>query len=235
MAGAGILVAALPGELGPLTRGWRRVRGPRVEVRREPSGAAYAAWAGMGPVAADRAWTAASAEGEPRWAASLGWAGALDPELEPGRAFWVSEVVDARDGTRYPACAPPGAGRGLVLVSAAGVAAPREKARLRRDHGAHLVDLEAATVARLARERGLPFACLKGVSDGPETALPDLGPHLDPDGSFHAAAFAARAALAPWAWPGLLRLARDSREAARGMARLLGPKLADPAFPAPRS
>ena len=79
-----------------------------------------------------------------------------------------------------------------------------EKARLARSFGASMVDMEAATVARLAQAKGLGFRAIKGVSDGYEFELSALAEFEGERGSFRTGAFAAYTAVRPG--PGARRL-----------------------------
>ena len=45
---------------------------------------------------------------------------------------------------------------------------------------AALVDMEAAAIGRLAAMRGIPFYCIKGVSDGLTDNLPDFNRFIVP-------------------------------------------------------
>ena len=210
------VIAAMPGELAPLVRGWRRESRGGVRLWRLPraDGEWIAACAGMGPGAAARAFAEAERGGPLDLALSVGWAGALSAEHALGSACAVAGVVDDRTGERFP-CGPGS----CWLVTAAGVADPAEKRRLLAAHGAGLVDMEAAAIARLAAGRGVAFRCIKGVSDGPGDRLPDFGAFIAADGSFRTARFAAFALVRPWLWPALGRIGRASRRASRSVAR----------------
>ena len=91
--------------------------------------------------------------------------------LPPGQAFDVSVVIDARTGERFVAAGPP---NDCWLVTSPRVADATEKKRLASTYSAALVDMEAAGIARLARMRGIPFYCIKGISDGYSDQLPDF-------------------------------------------------------------
>ncbi len=79
--------------------------------------------------------------------------------------------------------------------------------------------MEAAGVARLARMRGIPFYCIKGISDGYSDQLPDFNRFISPDGQFKLARFMVFALLRPWYWPALIRMGENSRKAARNIAQ----------------
>jgi adenosylhomocysteine nucleosidase len=97
-----------------------------------------------------------------------------------------------------------------------------EKRELKGLSGAAVVDMEAAGLARVAAERGIPFYCFKGITDGADQALPDFSAFIGADGRFAKSRFAVHAAIRPWLWPSLQRLARASRRASLELSLLLG-------------
>ncbi len=219
------IIAALPGELKFLVHTLKKVpvvRGSGIEMwRAERKGEdieIVAVCAGMGAPAARRAFTAAEFGGSLDVVFSVGWAGALLDEFRPGEAYPVSEVIDAQTGERFHV----GAGGAPRLVTTAQVADAQDKRRLAATYGAGLVDMEAATVARLAQMRGIPFFCFKGVSDGVDANLPDLNPFIDFDGKLKLTAFLAHVAVRPQFWASLLRLGRKSSAAANSLADVTG-------------
>jgi adenosylhomocysteine nucleosidase len=110
---------------------------------------------------------------------------------------------------------------GMRLVTLDHVAGPNEKRPLAEKHQAVLVDMEAATVARLAVENNVPFYCFKAISDAYTDHLPDFNRFISPVGQLHMPAFLTYAAFHPGYWPALTRLGRNSSRAASNLARLL--------------
>jgi adenosylhomocysteine nucleosidase len=232
------IIAAMAGELKPLVRGWQRERREGVDLWRwdylddeGEVGEWMATCAGAGVEAATRAFAEAERDGPISMAISTGWAGALSEEFTPGRAYLVSGVVDARTGERFVAevpgdsinWSPRSQNRDLGhpdlwLVTSSRVADVKEKQRLRAAYGAGLVDMEAAGVARLARMRGIPFYCVKGISDGYRDQLPDFNSFISPDGRFQLGRLVVFCILRPWYWPRLIRMGENSRKAARNIA-----------------
>jgi adenosylhomocysteine nucleosidase len=106
----------------------------------------------------------------------------------------------------------------LWLVTNAKVADAAEKQRLASTYQAALVDMEAAAIARLARMRGIPFYCIKGISDGYSDQLPDFNRFISTDGQFQLLRFVFFALVRPWYWRALIRMGENSRKAARGIA-----------------
>ena len=210
------IIAAMAGELKPLVRGWRHESRNGVDLWRlsRGEGAWIAACAGAGTDAATRALVEVEKDGAVVMVLSAGWAGALRETYATGSAYRVARVIDARTGEDFGTASRAGE---CCLVTAGGFADQAEKRRLAAVHGADLVDMEAAGVARAAGRRGIPFSCVKGVSDGADDRLPAFDGFLKPDGRFAWARFILFAALRPWRWPALARLGANSRQAARSI------------------
>src|ERR1035438_3138165 len=97
------IIAAMPAELKPLTRGWRHTRSNGVDLwrKRFDENEWIAACAGAGVAAATRAFAEVEKSGEVNQVISTGWAGALREELAPGQAYDISTVIDSRTGERF--------------------------------------------------------------------------------------------------------------------------------------
>lgn len=214
------IIAALPGELKPFVAGWPHSMRNDIEfwAQRDEEEEWIAACAGAGQLAATRAFAALEEGGPIDLVFSVGWAGALSHDLGGGTAHNLAGVIDVRTGERFLCDA--GAGD-LWLATAPRVADAAEKRRLADTYGAALVDMEAAAIGRLATMRGIPFYCIKGVSDGLHARLPDLNPFITADGRFLMGRFVLFAALRPWYWPALLRMGENSRKAAQAIAESL--------------
>jgi len=209
-------IAAFPNELKPLVPGWPHSSRNNVHfwAQRDSEEEWIAACAGAGQQAATRAFTAIEEGGPVDLVFSVGWAGALAPELAPGTAHNVAGVIDVRTGERFRCDA--GAGE-RWLVTSPKVAGAAEKQRLAAAYGAGLVDMEAAGVARLAQMRGIPFYCVKGISDGYTDQLPDFNRFISANGKFSLIRFIPFALLRPWRWLALARMGENSRVAAEAI------------------
>jgi adenosylhomocysteine nucleosidase len=227
------IIAAMPGELKPLVQGWKPLRLPQGENAWQGSieGAeCIAVCAGMGKAAAERACVIAIREAPLNTLVSMGWAGGLSCGLQPGDAYVVNEVVDGASGEGFPTQSPARQGNAppLKLITIDHVALAAEKKRLGETYRAVLVDMEAATVARFARVQGIPFYCLKAVSDTATEVLPDFSRYTDTQGQLQLAALLAHVAIRPQYWPGLARIGKNGRKGALAMASALGPMVGDP-------
>jgi adenosylhomocysteine nucleosidase len=213
------IIAALPGELKSLVRGWEKLRSGTkcisIWKSSQNGDELIAVCGGMGASAATRSLAAAEAFGSLDIVLSVGWAGALDSGMRTGQCYIPSSVVDVQTGERYQLAE---GGRQLLLATTPHVADKGEKSRLWRSYGAVLVDMESATIARLAQMRQIPFCCFKAVSDGPDANLPDLNRFIDEQGQMLMPAFLSHVALRPRFWKPLVKLGRNSSFAADALA-----------------
>jgi adenosylhomocysteine nucleosidase len=217
------IIAALPGELKPLVKSWRRIvsdaTGARKWIFSRGADTWIAVCAGMGAEAALRAYAVAVSDGPVDMLLSVGWAGSLHAEVRPGTVQVPTEVIDAQTGEQFNLTEGK---RKWRLVTTARVAEAPEKSRLAATYrDAVLVDMEAATVARLAAMHEIPLLCIKGVSDAAGAILPDLNPFIDERGQMRMARFLTYIAVRPRYWPSLLHLAKNSARAANAMRDLI--------------
>jgi len=217
------IIAALPGELKPLVKGWRRVAsnvpGSKKWTLARDTDTWIAVCAGMGADAARRAYASAASDGSLDLLLSVGWAGSLHPKVGAGTVQVPTVVIDSQTGEQFSLTEGK---RKWRLVTTARVADAAEKTRLAATYpGAIMVDMEAATVARIAEMNGIPVLCIKGISDAAGANLPDLNPFIDQKGQMRLAAFLLYVALRPQYWHSLLHLGKNSARAAEGMRDLI--------------
>jgi adenosylhomocysteine nucleosidase len=208
------IVAALEREVRPLVKSWR-VSDREHDGRRFrffENGNVVLVCGGIGAAAARRASEAVIAIFDPKIVCSAGFAGALDPKLRVGDLVRPTSVINAGDGSRTVIEGGEG-----VLVSFGSVATPAQKSKLRDSFGADAVDMEAAAVARSAEARGKEFTVVKAVSDEIDFDFPAMERFVDADGRFSQGGFAWYAAVRPWLWPRVMRLARNSSSASRAL------------------
>jgi adenosylhomocysteine nucleosidase len=166
----------------------------------------------------------------PKLVLSAGFAGALQPGLLVGDLVLATEVVD-ENGKAWPCTWPatelrgrwePPLRRGRLLTAAKIIEAPAVKRALGQKFDALAVDMESAAVAERCSREGVPFGCLRTVSDDVDTAL---SPRL--------AALLTGGGVSPWRVatgvlrsPGLAgelwRLAKHTRFAAGQLGKALG-------------
>jgi adenosylhomocysteine nucleosidase len=163
---------------------------------------------------------------------SLGYCGALLPQMAPGTVLLAESIVMpdgktadcADDLVAALAGALAQAGLAYHLCSIAGsdraVATAEEKARLGMGTEAHAVDMESHGVARAAASAERPMAALRIVLDPAERDLPRAAlVALGPDGKIRPGRLMGALMRRPREIWGLLRLARDSRAAEISLGR----------------
>ena len=212
------IVAALEREVRPLVKSWRVTEKEHQgrQFRFFENEDVVLVCGGMGAGAARRAAEAVIAIFGPEIVCSTGFAGALGPTLKVGDLVQPRTVINAGDGSRTAVQGGTG-----VLVSFESVASPAQKLKLRESFAAEAVDMEAAAVARSAEARGKQFTVLKAISDEVDFEFPAMERFVEPDGSFSERRFAWYAAVRPWLWPQVIRLARNSNRAARALCMSL--------------
>jgi adenosylhomocysteine nucleosidase len=219
------MVAALEREVRALVKGWRRsereYEGRRFEFFE--NGQAVLVCGGIGAEAARRATEAVIVLYQPDLVQSVGFAGALDPALTVGEIFTPNTVIDARDSSSVETST----GRG-VLVSAAAIVGPEQKAKLADAYGAHAVDMEAAAVARAAQARSVGFMAVKVISDERNFPMLPMDTFVAGDGQFRTGKFVIFATLRPWLWPLVIQLARNSEKASRALCAELNRHINEP-------
>jgi adenosylhomocysteine nucleosidase len=216
------IVAALEREVKPLVKRWRVKEQDYAgkSLRFFEQDEAVLVCGGIGAQPARRAAEAVIEKYAPAIVYSVGFCGALDSQLKGGDVVQPAQVIDAGDGSRVNLSQGKG-----VLVSFASVASPAQKAKLKESYGAQIVDMEAAAVARAAQARGIDFAAVKAISDEFDFTFPSMEQFIDSDGVFRQGQFAAFAALRPWLWPTIRRLAINSNLASRALCEWLSTSL----------
>ncbi len=216
------VIAALAGELKPLVRGWQASRFERgaAYTRQRDGWGTVAVHGGMGREAAAAAFLRAMQDGRLDAVVSIGWAGSLSAKAAAGTAYCVNGVIDGSTGERYATEAGAETDEAaLKLVTMKRVIVRSEKQRVADDFDAQLVDMEAATVARLARVHDIPFYCYKAVSDGVDENLPDMNPFIRRDGRMNMTGFITSAMVRPRYWPSLIRMGKNSASGAAALAQ----------------
>lgn len=219
------IVAALEREVGPLVRKWhaseKEYAGRHFRIFEQ--GDIVLLCGGIGAEAARRAAEAVIALYAPEIVYSAGFAGALDSSLNVGDVVRPERVMNARDGSSLTLEGGSG-----TLVSFSVVATPQQKAKLRDSFAAVAVDMEAASVARAAEARGIGFGAVKVISDASDFEMPPMDRFVAADGTFSESRFALFAAMRPWTWLKVLRLARNSGRASRALCDALRDTVSQP-------
>ena len=177
--------------------------------------------------AAAHAMTQALDDPSCRGVISLGIAGGLDHRHPSGTHLVASHVIAGNEAipthgpwsqTLLKSCTAavhaPIVGRDHVVID------PEEKRELFTRTGAAAVDTESHTTAVMARERGLPFTCLRIVADPAHRRVPNAAMSgLREDGRAYPAGVMRALLRRPHETRALLAIARDTWRARRMLAR----------------
>jgi hypothetical protein len=164
----------------------------------------------------------------PKLVISAGISGALREDLNLGDVVVATEVIGP-DGACHAVTWPgngeapllPHLRRGRLLTVDRLIADPADKRALGVRHDAIAVDMETATVGRRCSRVGIPFACIRGISDDAHTALSPEVDYIIDNGRVSlrrlTGSLLRRPALAAELW----RLARNTRLAAEQLGKTL--------------
>lgn len=236
------ILFALKRERGPFCREFR----PNQAFDGSPCWARFCgpAWlsvlvveTGMGPANVGRtldwllSWPKLGAVAyEPSLLIFAGFAGALTDRLKVGDIVLADEIV-AESGVVWRTTWPgqvadcpwnPPLCRGRLLSVDRLIATADEKRHLALNHQAVAVDMESAIFAERCTQSGLPFACVRAISDDAATPLSPALATLLSGGSASPWRVLKTLACQPGMVPELLRLARHTRHAARQLGTALG-------------
>jgi len=206
------IIAAHIVEVSPLVRGWRhsRTTAQRHTVEIFEKDHVVVAFAGMGPIpariAADTVYKHCG--GDVAALFSVGFAGALSPDLKVAGLLEPKKIICAVDETEI--INSTGAG---ILISAGAVAATESKAMMAKQFGGDAVDMEAYSVADVARIYGIPFRAVKVISDELDFPMPPMGRFIDEYGRFRRGSFIIYSLMRPWIWTTVWQLGRNSSRA----------------------
>jgi nucleoside phosphorylase len=154
---------------------------------------------------------------------STGFCGGLDPVLVPGQIFVASTVLESPSGARYP-CSEleHHASAGIVLSQDRIAVNLEEKHELFAGTGARAVEMESSGVATRAKRAGLPFYCIKVISDTAAESFDfDLNKMRTTEGRVARGKIMIHALTRPTLVPGLFHLKRRTEHAAKALGEFL--------------
>jgi purine-nucleoside phosphorylase len=166
----------------------------------------------------------------PRVVICAGYSGALTANLRVGDVILATQVISV-DGkswkTTWPTELPAGEWhpplhRGTIVTCSHLVGKPAEKRALGEKYDALAVDMESAVVAHACRRQGVPFACVRVISDEVGTSLSPALLGLLSDSRVSPVRVVTSIARSPGIIGPLWQLAKASRLASRQLAKALG-------------
>ena len=173
---------------------------------------------GIGRSNAERAIRAALGAQKPGLVLSCGFAGGLRPELDSGT------VVFAGDGERAleEALLEAGARRGRFSCAETVATTVAQKRELWESTGADAVEMESEIICAVCREQKIPHAVVRVILDTASEDLPlDFDLLMTAEKQMDYGKLAVALAKSPGKIAALLRLQKQSKEAAEKLARVL--------------
>jgi len=173
---------------------------------------------GMGAAAAERAVKARLAERDWSLVLTCGFAGGLNPVLPIGLVLADTDEGFPLRQALFDAGAQPGSFHCAEQVAVTAF----EKTMLRERTGVDAVEMESGVIRQLCRERGIPSATVRVISDTAQEDLPlDFNALVNADGKLNLGKLARTVLRRPRKIPALIALGRHSKLAARRLAAVL--------------
>ena len=179
---------------------------------------------GIGRQNAERSVREFLANNSPKLMLTCGFAGGLNPDLKLGDVvfeFPDSEIRDPRSAIRNSLLAA-GAKPAAFFCADRIATTVAEKRKLRAETGADAVEMESAAIHAVCRERGIPCATVRVISDTANEDLPlDFNRLAKPDKSLDYGKLFLAIAKSPGKIGALMELQKKTRFAAKQLAAVL--------------
>jgi adenosylhomocysteine nucleosidase len=191
---------------------------------------------GLGAVAAKRAinWILSkpllgSLVYQPKFVIMAGFGGALTEQLQIGDVVLATEI-GKHDGSSSPVTWPtsrletkgkPEVIRGRIVTSDKLIGTSSEKGELGRITKALVVDMESAYVAQACAEKGVPFGCIRAISDSVNMELSRHMIQITSQGRISAIRLVSAVLRSPKTLLEMQQLAKNTRIAARKLSSTL--------------
>jgi adenosylhomocysteine nucleosidase len=156
---------------------------------------------------------------DPNLMLTCGFAGALNPDLKPGDVVFELSTLNSQLST----CLLAAGAKPAKFFCADRIATTvAEKKKLRAETGADAVEMESGAIQAVCRERGIPCATVRVISDTANEDLPlDFNALAKPDMNLDYGKLAWAIARSPGKISALLKLQKQTRFAAERLADVL--------------
>jgi adenosylhomocysteine nucleosidase len=200
---------ALPEEAGP----FRKLCGPDVPVF----------FTGIGKANAEKAVREYLAGHTPGLLLTCGFAGGLEAGLKVGDVvFETSNGAGGKDGAIHAKLLAAGAKPAKIFCADKIASTAAEKKKLRDATGADAAEMESGAIQIICRERGIPCATVRVISDAANEDLPlDFNEFLTPEKKVDMSKLMLTVAKKPWKMGALMELQKKTKIAAERLGDVL--------------
>jgi len=179
---------------------------------------------GMGRKNSERALLQSLPKSLPDLVLTCGFAGALDPRLKIGDVVFEVDAESRLAPTLQEAGAAPAKFHCATRVATT----IAEKTALRKSTGADVVEMESAFIRQLCREKKIPSATIRAISDSALDDLPlDFNEFMTDDDTLSFSKLGVALMKSPGKIPQLMQLQKNARLAAQKLAEVLENLLSD--------
>jgi adenosylhomocysteine nucleosidase len=180
-------------------------------------------YTGIGRLNAEKALREYLQNHAPALLLTCGFAGGLASGLKVGDVVFE---VNGNDAVRAKLTAAGAKEAKIVCVDRIASTA-REKQQLRETTGADAAEMESGAVQAVCRERGIPCATVRVISDTVDEDLPlDFNQFLTPEKTLDMSKLMMAVAKAPWKMGALMELQRKTKVAAQQLGDVLAKVIA---------
>jgi adenosylhomocysteine nucleosidase len=173
---------------------------------------------GMGRKNSERAVLESLPKNLPALVLTCGFAGALNPELEIGDIVFDADEASGMDGLLRDAGATA-----VKFHCASRVATTaQEKTALRKSTGADVVEMESGAIREICRQKNIPSATIRTISDRAYDDLPlDFNELMTENDTLSFSKLTLALMKSPGKIPQLMQLQKHTRFAAQELAQVL--------------
>jgi nucleoside phosphorylase len=173
---------------------------------------------GMGRKNTERALLQTLPQRLPALVLTCGFAGALDPKLKVGSVVFDADAESRLNGSLQEA----GAATAKFHCATSVATTVAEKTALRKSTGADAVEMESRVIREICREKKIPSATIRAISDSALDDLPlDFNALMTADNVISLPKLALALMKSPGKIPQLMQLQRNTRLAAEALSQVL--------------
>ncbi len=179
-------------------------------------------YTGIGRHNAEKATREFLAMNTPGLLLTCGFAGGLISELKIGDVVFEMPFGGSDDTGVHSKLIAAGAKPAKIACVDRVAVTAKEKKKLREETGADVAEMESGAIQALCRERGIPCATVRVISDTADEDLPlDFNNFLKEDKSLDMSKLMMAVARAPWKMGALMELQKNTKLAAQRLAEVL--------------